>query len=555
MALLSARLQALASTAACAVSLAMDYELDTSVLASRNLSRSEWGTALDGYASPLVVALPSGGDTAYAASGDDDELHLLTVVVVPTGATAITLACEACASGVESGDVRAVILSRDGVTTLASQTGSLTDEWVSVSVTAEVEAGDRVLVGFLLAGGEQTTGIREVSVTSNSDDAFWGGTFYRYAVNRMGHSRSGNRTTIVTPTAWIPDCSALAVIRGRTLAEKAVIEYVSTLQTVPGNSGWCDMSWQIDDDRDTAVSFDPGSIADGDLAHYEQAFASGLKSMQFATAAQNSQLGDDEGVFIRALYTDRPWVDDASDPKVVVYGDSISNGMSCSIPCLDGWVAILRRGLGGSVALDGTAFRALWDDAYAASSAEMAVRIADLAARLVGYGAHHYVLAIGRNDYGRWSLWSAGSFCEALGQLADAIKDQDPGAKVYLVEILFGLSAYEVANAYRQTPDQYRAVQWQVAQSRPWCTFIDTTGWLDSSDMADGVHPNIGGHSEVGARMLNVMEPAVEELQTNDPPEQKEHAYEIGHSAPARIAWLESWTGSAPAVKRRTVER
>jgi len=39
--------------------------------------------------------------------------------------------------------------------------------------------------------------------------------------------------------------------------------------------------------------------------------------------------------------------------------------------------------------------------------------------------------------------------------------------------------------------------------------YVDTTGWLDSTDFTDGVHPSDAGHVKVSNRLLPILLPYV----------------------------------------------
>jgi lysophospholipase L1-like esterase len=201
------------------------------------------------------------------------------------------------------------------------------------------------------------------------------------------------------------------------------------------------------------------------------------------------------GLYLRAVHgavTILNAVQPAS--RIVVYGDSISQGYNGTINERDGYIPLMRQDYPGRITSDGSGARSLKDDVTASgSAAAVATR---LVAALNGTTTNTVLLTIGTNDYGLDKQTSA-AFGVQYGALVDAIHAAAPSAIVYAVTPIVRTS--EVANGLGETLTQYRTAISALSSGRTWLHIVDGTTILTTGDLSDGLHPTDAGHVKMKA--------------------------------------------------------
>ncbi len=193
--------------------------------------------------------------------------------------------------------------------------------------------------------------------------------------------------------------------------------------------------------------------------------------------------------------------------RILIYGDSITEGANAATPVYQGYAALLRTTYGLHVALESWGYRALNDDAASVEGRDAFV------AQLASYSPTVIVLAIGTNDYGL-SRWSAPSFGAAYGATLDAIHAVLPAATVVCVTPI--VRSNESANSYGSTLSDYRAEIESVCDSRPdYTEWIDGRSILSTSDLDDGVHPTTAGQQKYAAYLGPILSalPAISSIE------------------------------------------
>ncbi|MEU1012479.1 GDSL-type esterase/lipase family protein [Streptomyces sp. NPDC005890] len=105
------------------------------------------------------------------------------------------------------------------------------------------------------------------------------------------------------------------------------------------------------------------------------------------------------------------------------------------------------------------------------------------------YQADAVVINLGTNDAGHGV--SSAQFQTAYGSLLRKVRTAYPRAWIFALETFRG----------RYVPQTQAAVQAALAAGDSRISFVDTTGWLDSGDLTDSVHPNDQGHRVITDRL------------------------------------------------------
>lgn len=191
--------------------------------------------------------------------------------------------------------------------------------------------------------------------------------------------------------------------------------------------------------------------------------------------------------------------------RIVVFGDSISQGITATTPVTQGWTMLMRADYTGGVSVYGAGSIALQTvGATSDTRATLAQRLCQAAS--VTSGARIVWLAIGTNDYGGpgGGAWSAASFQAAYADLLDKIHAMDAGAVVYAQSPI--VRTVETANSFGSTMADYRAAVSTSCSGRAWATYVDGTTLMTSGGLSgDGVHPTTAGHATIKASVKTIL--------------------------------------------------
>lgn len=218
----------------------------------------------------------------------------------------------------------------------------------------------------------------------------------------------------------------------------------------------------------------------------------GAKTIEIVTGGQSIN-GDPTGSFLKSVYFSGA-ADTLQTPvatpadRMVIYGDSITETLT--YPARDSWPVLMRQWIPTVAESYGARYLKI-DCLDAAARTNFAAHIATMAPSRVW-------LAIGRNDWGISSIWSAANFGAAYADLLDKLHTALPSAIIYAQTPI--VQASEIANGFGNTLGDYRA-QIATAQSTraAFCTLVDGTQILTTDDLADGVHPKNSGHVKYAA--------------------------------------------------------
>ena len=120
------------------------------------------------------------------------------------------------------------------------------------------------------------------------------------------------------------------------------------------------------------------------------------------------------------------------------------------------------------------------------------------------YTAKAVVINLGSNDANR-SVPGA-TFQTRYTTFLQNIRAKYPNADIF---------ALRTFNGFYQTETQ-AAVNARVSAGDTKVRYIDTTGWIDSSDLPDTLHPNDGGHVKITNRLLPILLPYLGVVTRND---------------------------------------
>lgn len=225
----------------------------------------------------------------------------------------------------------------------------------------------------------------------------------------------------------------------------------------------------------------------------------GSKTVEVWNSAQNGLAQD--GVFLRAVHglvTLVPY--SAPTKRVIIFGDSITQGYVTPINELYGWTSLVRQDYPGRVTSDGSGGVSMATEVFFAGSADLVA--ARLASEMDGTVSNTIVLAIGTNDYGL-NEQSPTAFGIQYAGVIDGIHSRNPGALVYAVTMIVRVD--EGANALGFTLAQYRSAISGLTSGRGWLSVLDGTTFLTLADLADGLHPNVTGHIKYKAAIKTAL--------------------------------------------------
>lgn len=178
--------------------------------------------------------------------------------------------------------------------------------------------------------------------------------------------------------------------------------------------------------------------------------------------------------------------------RLVVFGDSISNGIASDYRTSEGWTMLVRADYPGGVTVVGYGAMTLFDFAVNdAARTTLAARLC-LACRSSSGGRKLWI-AIGTNDH-LSSPWTAAAFGAAYADLLDKIHAVDSSIHIYTQSQTAKTTTG--ANLLGSTAADYDTQISSAAAARPsFCTFVDGSTIVSLADLYDGVHPTSAGHA------------------------------------------------------------
>jgi lysophospholipase L1-like esterase len=207
-------------------------------------------------------------------------------------------------------------------------------------------------------------------------------------------------------------------------------------------------------------------------------------------------------------------------PLVEFIGDSITSGVVTSDLVLTdyAWMTAERMGADHTqVSYPGiTLVNPTWSNPHVATGMEtvyfkqqQANRCTDVpcaanpAWDFANYTAKLVVINLGSNDNGKVS---GPDFQSRYTTFLQNIRAKYPNADIF---------ALRTFNGFFQNETQ-AAVNARVSAGDPKVHYVDTTGWIDSSDLPDTLHPNDGGHVKITHRLLPILLPYLGVVTRND---------------------------------------
>jgi lysophospholipase L1-like esterase len=249
--------------------------------------------------------------------------------------------------------------------------------------------------------------------------------------------------------------------------------------------------------------YGPAVIVDGSVVGVQRnTAAAGLVTNTYPIAAGASELRvrDGNGTTAWAGFRARritlsggaPTTPSQPARRLLVYGDSVSNGAGSTRPAVDGWTMKLRDTLVAHTELTvwGTGGLALYNDG--ASSGARTTLAALHAALIDGSGTNTIIVAIGINDgTGYFASWgTAAAFGTAYADYLDKLHAASPTTKILAVAM------HTCTGGYASQIGQIRA-QIVAAQSTrsSWLSLIDLSSLTVT--MFDDLHPDASGHATI----------------------------------------------------------
>lgn len=209
-----------------------------------------------------------------------------------------------------------------------------------------------------------------------------------------------------------------------------------------------------------------------------------------------------KGTFVvRVFETGKTYTNTSSSLKrLVIVGDSISQGKSATIPVRDGWVTLVKADYPGNVVLGGGSGMSLYD--IAADSTLRSNFVSSLSTYFDSGLENNLWLALCTNDYGK-ADWNAASYQTGLDALLTLLGSTYPSLKMWVADAT--VRTTETANVLGSTLDNYRSACQNAVGSKTNCTYVATKTWIALSDLADYVHPNSTGHGLIKAAVKTTL--------------------------------------------------
>ena len=106
------------------------------------------------------------------------------------------------------------------------------------------------------------------------------------------------------------------------------------------------------------------------------------------------------------------------------------------------------------------------------------------------------VINLGTNDVKNGKYASDTEFAAAYAKFIRAIRARMPGAEIVAMRPFGGY----LADGIRQAVASLQATDKHLH-------YVDTSGWLDKADFADGIHPTVSGHAKAAALLATALKP------------------------------------------------
>jgi len=200
----------------------------------------------------------------------------------------------------------------------------------------------------------------------------------------------------------------------------------------------------------------------------------------------------------------------APTSRVVIIGDSITNGYTTTNAQSDNPIAVLRGVTDAKVTLLG------WGSATAyvfTNSTDRATWVSRVAAMLDGSSSNTLLVQVQTNDYGL-AAQSAANYATNLGAFLDDLKAAVPSLQVKLLGAITRISpAAETANGFGNTLDDYRSAAAGLVSGRSWVKYINNKNAVTSANHhADGIHVVTAGAAQLGYAFWGTVDFTVEDL-------------------------------------------
>ena len=236
-----------------------------------------------------------------------------------------------------------------------------------------------------------------------------------------------------------------------------------------------------------------------DLSSY-----TGTVTVEILSGVRSQPLGSELiGAWINAVYSSpdatifRAVNPTTLNNPLVIYGDSISTGANATTPH-GGYGVLLRDNITRDVIINAKG----WDSLNASASDDKS--LSALCNKLLSANPTTIYLAIGTNDYGLATQTSS-SFQTQYESLLNKLIELDSNIELICASPLTRVT--EVPNAAGSSlPDYRNAISNAVANiNNPNVTYVDTTGWITTADLDDGVHPTAAGHIKIEAQVRGLV--------------------------------------------------
>ena len=177
--------------------------------------------------------------------------------------------------------------------------------------------------------------------------------------------------------------------------------------------------------------------------------------------------------------------------RLVVYGDSISQGGGGSPNLATAWPTYYRAMTSRSVTLEAYSGRSLFSDCDTSPHCTTFVTNQITPAKPTTMW-----IEIGTNDY-NGSSWNAASFGTAYANLLDTLHSQLPGLTIYCQTPTLMTSPAETANGFSNLLEDYRTQIRTVVSARlSFVRIVEGPDILTQADLIDGIHPNDAGNKK-----------------------------------------------------------
>lgn len=229
----------------------------------------------------------------------------------------------------------------------------------------------------------------------------------------------------------------------------------------------------------------------------------GLKTVEVVNGTQsrpNPANPVNGSFFVWATSDEAPMTQAFPTPsnRIIFYGDSITAGDAAVVEQRDCYAMLVRDAyIPDSTAIEAWGYRSLHEDCVDSSAR------AAFVAKIAAYSPARLWMAVGTNDYGL-NKWNAASFGAAYAATLDALNSAMPSLQIYCQTPIPRNG--ETANGSGSTLGDYRAeIASAVSTRSSFCTLVDGTAIVTTSDLADGVHPTTAGHAIYAAYVKGVL--------------------------------------------------